>query len=357
MKKSKLVRLILPLLLLTTLAATAASGGGGALPNTTTKNRYDWTNLQSDLPGVAIRTDTNLVNPWGIAPSSNGNLWINDNGTGLSTVYKPDGTNAGLVVDTLTANPTGLVANTTSSFKISATAPSLFIFVSEDGIISGWNPSVNATNAVIAVDNSGFGAVYKGATMGTISPAPPAGPNVLYVTNFHANKVEMYDGNFGRLDTGSTFVDGTLPAGYAPFGVAQINGQIFVSYALQNGAAHDDVPGPGNGYVDIYKTNGTFVKRLISNGNLNSPWGLAAGPTPFGHYNGGLYVGNFGDGVINVYNLQTGAFAGNLTNAISGAPLQFDGLWGMLFLGNNLYFTAGLGGEAHGLFGDIVPVQ
>ena len=296
------------------------------------------------------------MNPWGIAPASNGNLWINDNGTGLSTVYEPDGTNAGLVVDTLTAKPTGLVANSTSSFKISGAA-SLFIFVSEDGIISGWNPSVNATNAVIAVNNSGFGAVYKGATLGTISPAPPAGPNVLYVTNFHANKVEMYDGNFGRLDTWFTFVDATLPAGYAPFGIALIQGQIFVSYALQDGSAHDDVPGPGHGYVDIYKTNGAFVRRLISNGNLNSPWGLAPGPAPFGHYNGGLYVGNFGDGVINVYNLQTGAFAGTLTNQISGAPLQFDGLWGMLFLGNNLYFTAGLGEESHGLFGDIVPVN
>jgi len=314
-------------------------------------NRYNWTNLFSDLPGVALRTDTNLVNPWGIAPSPNGNIWVNDNGTGLSTVYKQDGTNAGLVVNTLTASPTGLVFNGTSSFPITEganTQPSLFIFVSEDGIITGWNPTVDATNAVVAVDNSGSGAIYKGAALSGTT---------LYVTNFHANKVEMYDGSFNRIDNGSTFVDATLPARYAPFGIATINGQIFVSYAKQDADAEDDVSGAGNGFVDIYNTNGTFVKRLISHGNLNSPWGLAAGPTQFGHYSGGLYVGNFGDGIINVYNSSTGAFQGTLSDQVTSLPLQFDGLWGMLFLGNNLWFTAGIGDESHGLFGSIFPTK
>lgn len=337
--------LFVSILLLVPIIALAA-GTGGAVPNTTTKNRYDWTNLQSDIAGVATHVDPNLVNAWGIAPASNGNLWVNDNGTGLSSVYRPDGTNTGTVINTATAAPTGIVANTTSSFKVGG-SPSLFIFVSEDGLITGWNPAVNATNAVVAVDNSGSGAVYKGVALSGTT---------LYVANFHANKVEMYNGNFVRTDTGSTFVDATLPSGYAPFGIAAINGQIFVSYALQNGAMHDDVPGPGFGYVDIYNTNGTFVKRLISQGALNAPWALAAGPTPFGHYNGGLYVGNFGDGVINVYNLQTGSLAGQL-NQVDGTVLAFNGLWGLFFENGNLYFAAGIADEAHGMFGAIFPVR
>jgi len=347
MKKPQLVRLILSLVLLTTLTAAAGSSGAGVNPQTSAKNRYAWTNLQSDLVGVALHTDTNLVNPWGIAPASNGNLWVNDNGTGLSTVYKPDGTNAGLVVNTASSAPTGIVANTTSSFKINGTTASVFIFVSEDGIISGWNPSVNATNAVVLVDNSASSAIYKGVTISGTT---------LYATNFHANKVEMYDGNLNRIDTVSTFVDANLPAGYAPFGIATIGGKIYVSYALQDINAEDDVPGPGNGFVDIYNANGTFSKRLISHGQLNAPWALAAGPAPFGHYNGGLYVGNFGDGVINVYNLQTGAFAGTL-NQKDGTPLAFDGLWGLFFEQGNLYFAAGIADEDHGLFGAIFPVQ
>ncbi len=347
MKKTGLVRLIFPLVLLTTLTTIAGTSSGGANPNTATKNRYAWTNLQSDLPGVALHTDTNLVNPWGIAAASNGNLWVADNGTGLSTIYRPDGTNTGTVINTATSAPTGIVANTTSSFKINGTTASTFIFVSEDGIISGWNSSVNANSAVVLVDNSGSNAIYKGVTISGTT---------LYATNFHANKVEMYDGNLNRIDTVSTFVDPNLPAGYAPFGIATINGKIYVSYALQDNNAEDDVPGPGNGYVDVYNPNGTFVKRFLSQGNLNAPWALAAGPSPFGHYNGGIYIGNFGDGVINVYNLQTGAFNGTL-NQRDGTVLQFDGLWGLFFETGNLYFAAGIGDEDHGLFGAIFPVQ
>ncbi len=340
MKKGQFVRalfFVLPLL------ALDASAGSGTAPQTSAKNRYNWTNLQSDLAGVAQHTDANLVNPWGIAPGVNGNLWVNDNGTGLSTVYQANGTNTGMVVNTLTINPTAIVANTTSMFKVSGHA-STFIFVSEDGIITGWNSAVDPNNAIIAVDNSGAGSVYKGATLAN---------NTLFVTDFHNNHVEMYDGNFTRIDTVATFVDSTLPAGYAPFGIQAISGKIYVTYALQDGAAHDDVPGPGHGYIDIYNTNGSFVKRFASQGVLNSPWGLQPGPSPFGHYNGGLYVGNFGDGVINVYNLQTGGVNGTMNNIYDGSPIQFNGLWGMFFQGNQLYIAAGLGDESHGVFSAV----
>jgi len=345
MKRNQFVSFLLPAVSLLLLLVSVQLVNAAAQPQTSTRNRYSWTNLESDVAGVAIRTDPNLVNPWGMAPGTSGNIWVNDNGTGLSTVYKPDGSATSTVVNTSTSSPTGIVANSTSMFKVSG-QPAAFIFVSEDGIITGWNPAVDPNNAIVAVDNSGNNSVYKGAAFAN---------NTLFVTDFHNNRVEMYDGNFNRIDTVATFVDPNLPAGFAPFGIQAISGKIYVTYALQDGSAHDDVPGPGNGYVDIYNPNGTFVKRLISGGNLNSPWGVQAGPTPFGHYNGGLYVGNFGDGVINVYNLQTGNFACTLTNSTAGTPITFAGLWGLFFQGTNLYVTAGIGDEDHGLFSVVVP--
>jgi uncharacterized protein (TIGR03118 family) len=336
--------------------------------NANAKSSFDWLNLTSDLAGVARHSDSNLINPWGIALASNGFFWINDNGTGVATTYKPNGVTNSLTVtippsasNAGAANPTGIVRNNTSVFKVTQNAnsqPSSFIFVSEDGAISGWNSALDPTNAIIAVDNGASNAIYKGATLATVNPPlSGAGPNVLYVTNFHAGKVEMYDGNFARLDTNLTFVDPTLPAGYAPFGIQTVNNHIYVSYALQDANAEDDVAGPGNGYIDVYTSTGAFVKRLVSNANLNSPWGMALGPSNFGGFNGGLFVGNFGDGKINVYNPTTGVLLGTLKQ-IDGTPLQFDGLWALYFnTTTHLVFTAGLGGESHGLYGVIFVAQ
>jgi uncharacterized protein (TIGR03118 family) len=297
---------------------------------------------------VAKFTDPNLINPWGIVLDTTGNIRVADNGTGLSTVYSvTDGSPTGTTVSTSTSSPTGVVANTTNKFKVTKSGnsqPATFIFVSEDGIITGWNSTLDATHAIVAVDNSAHDSIYKGAAISG---------NTLYATDFHNNKVEMYNGNFNRIDTATTFVDPNLPAGYAPFGIQTINGSIYVTYALQDADKEDDVSGPGHGYVDVYNTNGTFVKRLISGGNLNSPWGLQAGPSTFGKFNGGLYVGNFGDGVINVYNLSGGFFMGNLHNINDGSPVAFDGLWGLLFQGSDLYITAGIGDEDHGLFSEV----
>lgn len=340
------IKIALPLLAAAIVTATSGRA-----------DTYSWTNFQSDIAGVAQHTDSNLVNPWGMAASANGIIWVSDNGAGVSTLYNQDGTARSLVVTIPTAarnrgtgTPTGVVFNNTGFFPVTkngTTASALFIFVSEDGSISGWNSTVDPTNAIIAVDNGtnrGVNhAVYKSVTLGVAN-----GHNFLYASNFHTGHVETYDENFHQV-TPNGFVDPNLPAGYAPFGIRNFNGEIFVTYAKQDHAKHDDVPGPGFGFVDVFDTSGNFSRRLVSNGNLNAPWGLA-------ERNNELWVGNFGDGMINVYDPMTGAFIETLMRA-DNTPLQFDGLWDMLPLGNGVYFTAGIADESHGLFGLITEDQ
>jgi len=319
---------------------------------------YSSTNLQSDIPGVAAHVDPNLVNPWGMVTNANGSvIWVSDNGTGVSTLYQQDGTPVPLVVTIPTSarnkdggNPTGVVFNGTGFFNVTLNGNSqsaLFIFVSEDGSISGWSPTLDRTHAIIAVDNGTNNgtnrAVYKGAALGVAN-----GHNFLYVTNFHSGHVETYDENFQQVNPNG-FADPNIPAGFAPFGIRNLSGQIYVTYALQNKERHDDVKGPGNGFVNVFDTSGNFVKRLISNGNLNSPWGLALVGLP-----ATLWVGNFGDGKINNYDPTTGAFIGTISHA-DATPLQIDGLWALLPLGTptKVFFSAGIADEAHGLFGFI----
>jgi uncharacterized protein (TIGR03118 family) len=271
---------------------------------------YSSTNLQSDIPGLATHVDPNLVNPWGMVTNSNGSvIWVSDNGTGVSTLYNQAGTPVGgpLVVTIPTSarnkdggNPTGVVFNGTPFFKVTLNGnsqPAVFIFVSEDGSISGWNPMLDGTHAIIAVDNGTNNgtnrAVYKGAALGVAN-----GHNFLYVTNFHSGQVETYNENFQQVNPNG-FADPNIPAGFAPFGIRNLNDQIYVTYALQNKERHDDVKGPGNGFVNVFDTSGNFITRLISNGNLNSPWGLALVGVP-----ATLWVGNFGDGKINNYTTE-----------------------------------------------------
>jgi uncharacterized protein (TIGR03118 family) len=339
---SSYVRVALPLFAAVILTAVPARA-----------DTYSNTNFQSDIPGVALHTDPNLVNPWGMAVSPTGTIWVSDNGTGVSTLYHQDGTAVSLVVEIPTAarnregaNPTGIVFNGTPFFQVTKngnSAPAFFIFVSEDGSISGWNPTLDQTHAIIAVDNGTNrgrnSAIYKGATLGVAN-----GHNFLFVTDFHTGKVETYDENFQQVNPNG-FVDPNLPAGYAPFGIGNINGEIFVTYALQDQKKEDDVPGLGHGFVNVFDTSGNFLRRLISNGNLNSPWGLAL-------VEGELWVGNFGDGFINNYDPNTGAFIETLMRA-DGTPLQIDGLWALLPLGDGVWFTAGIADEEHGLFGII----
>jgi uncharacterized protein (TIGR03118 family) len=334
---------------------------------------FDWTNLQSNIAGVADRTDANLVNPWGLAPnpSANNILWVADNGTGVSTLYQPDGTPVPLIVTipptsadkgpNPTAAPTGIVFNSDpSAFKLSNGRPAAFIFDAEDGGISAWNLPLN-TQAVLVVDNSSprpsKSSVYKGLAVAMRSP----GGSTLYATNFHKGTVDVYDSTFAKVTTTGTFSDPNPPpvpsgaVGWAPFGIATINNLLYITFAAQDSAKHDDVSGPGNGFVDVFDTQGNLQKRLITQGQLNSPWGLARVPTAFGALTSNvLLVGNFGDGHINAYGVHSGAFLGRLLHR-QGQPLQFNGLWALVFLQNSLYFTAGINDEADGLFGFITP--
>src|SRR6266704_4002341 len=344
------IKIALPLLAAAILTAASARA-----------DTYSWTNFQSDIAGVAQHVDPNLVNPWGMSVSPSGTIWVSDNGTGVSTLYHQDGTAASLVVTIPTAarnrdvgNPTGQVFNGKPFFQVTKngnSAPAFFIFVSEDGSISGWNPTLDQTHAIIAVDNGtnkgSKRAIYKGATLGVAN-----GHNFLYVTNFHTARVETYNENFQQVNPNG-FIDPNLPAGYAPFGIRNISvsgqSRIYVTYALQDAKGEDDVAGPGNGFVNVFDTSGNFVKRLISNGNLNAPWGLAL-------VEGKLWVGNFGDGTINNYVPTTGAFIETISKA-DATPLQIDGLWDLLPLpfgtSTAVYFTAGIADEEHGLFGRI----
>jgi uncharacterized protein (TIGR03118 family) len=315
---------------------------------------YSWTNLQSDIAGVATHVDPNLVNPWGMSVSPSGTIWVSDNGTGVSTLYGQDGTARSLVVTIPTAarnrdvgNPTGQVFNGTPSFQVTKngnSAPAFFIFVSEDGSISGWNPTLDPTNAIIAVDNGtnrGVNrAIYKGATLGEAN-----GHNFLYATDFHTGKVHTFDENFNQVNPNG-FTDPNLPAGYGPFGIRNFNGEIFVTYAKQDPKHEDDVACPGCGFVNVFDTSGNFLRRFASNGNLNAPWGLALVEGDE------LWVGNFGDGRINNYDLTSGAFLETLIRA-DGTALEFEGLWDLLPLNDGVFFTAGIADEEHGLFGLI----
>lgn len=329
-------------------------------------------NLVSDLPNTADFQDKNLVNPWGVATSATSPFWIGNNGTGTSTIYSTNGTPSTLVVQIPTpTGPTGgavsgVISNATTSFNVTAgsnTKPASFIFCTEDGTISGWSSTVNATNAIIAVDMSASGAVFKGCIAGGTSTAP-----VLYATDFHNGVVDMFDGNFKPISSSTAFVDKTIPAGFAPFGIWASTAGIYVSYAKQDDEKHDDVSGPGNGYIDLFDPSGTFLSRFISQGKLNSPWGMAIAPSTFGTFGGAFLAANFGDGTINAFDPTTGASLGTLMDN-TGNPITFPGIWG-LFFGNGgrggdratLYFTAGIGGpygeeaESHGLFGSIQAI-
>ena len=352
----KRLGVFLPLLLLATVTTHAQVPPPG--------HRYTRVNLVSDIAGVARFTDPNLVNPWGLVSSSTSPFWVSDNGSGLSTLYNAKGqafpVGPSPLVVTIPApgaptggTPTGIVFNATNDFVISQgsmSGKSFFIFATEDGTILGWNPNVNLTNAVIAKPTSG--GVYKGLAI-----ASNANGNFIYATDFFAGVVEMYDKNFNLV---KTFTDSGVAANFAPFGIQNIDGQLWVTFALQKlPDKHDDMAGPGNGYVDVFDTEGNIVRHFATTGTLNSPWGLAVAPRNFGPFGGDVLVGNFGDGRINAFD-PGGGFEGQLVDP-EGNPMTINGLWALRFGSgspnngdtNQLFFTAGIADESHGLFGFI----
>jgi uncharacterized protein (TIGR03118 family) len=335
-----------------------------SLSSSVSAQHYQQTNLVSDIPGLAATTDPHLVNPWGIARSPMSPWWVADNGTGVSTLYTGAGQPVPLVVTippppggTPPSAPTGIVFNGTTDFNIAPGSPAVFIFVTEEGTVAGWNPAVDPTNAILTVNNSGS-AIYKGATI-----AQRDGANLLYAANFFGGSIDVFDKDFAPVNLGpGAFTDPSLPEGFAPFNVQNINGTIYVAFAKQDEEKEDEVAGPGLGFVDAFDTSGNLLLQLKSGHWMNAPWGITLAPSDFGKLSNRLLVGQFGSGQIATFDPETGNFHG-LLRGLRGQPLTIEGLWGLAFGNggaagptNTLFFAAGIDDEEHGLFGTITPV-
>jgi uncharacterized protein (TIGR03118 family) len=318
---------------------------------------YSQTNLVANTAGVANNTDPQLSNPWGISFIPGQPFWIANNNGGTSTLYDAQGVKQSLVVGIPSASvspcspgcPTGTVANSnTSNFSGGA-----FLFDTEDGIIANWT---GQANAIVAVDNSASGAVYKGLALLTNSNG-----TFLLAANFNSGHVDVFDHNFNPTALSGSFTDPKLPAGYAPHGIHIINNQIYVAYAQQDTAKHDPNIGAGLGVVDIFDTNGNFVSTFATGGTLNAPWGVVAASASFGTFSNDILVGNFGDGTINAFD-TTGKSLGQVTDS-SGHAITNPGLWDMVYGAggtgdpNTLYFTAGGASQTSGLFATLVPAS
>jgi uncharacterized protein (TIGR03118 family) len=349
-----------------------ASAGSSGIAN----RSYVQTNLVSDIPGLAAHTDANLKNPWGTSVGPGSPIWVSDNHAGVTTLYDGAGNAQPLVVGIpappsagagAVGAPTGQAFNTfdptSTDFvvkKDGRSGPAFFLFATEDGTIAGWNPNVDRAHAVIAVDRStatdsagDVGANYKGLALVNT----PSG-KFLYASSFRFGTVDVFDSHFNLVNS---FTDPTIPAGFAPFGIHNIGGKLFVTFAKQGPGKNDDAARPGNGFVDEFAPNGDLLQRLVSGGKLDSPWAVTLAPSTFGAFGGDILVGNFGDGRINAYDPTSGEFQGHVSTP-SGGPVVIDGLWGLRFAPatpgagpNTLFFTAGLNHEADGLFGTIVP--
>jgi uncharacterized protein (TIGR03118 family) len=342
------------------------------------------TALVSDVAGLAANTDPAVVNPWGFTVSPRGDFLIANNGSGNAALFAADGTALGAPITIpppagsvpgTTSAPTGQVANFSSDFMISEgtrSAPAAILFSTEDGTIAGFNSAVDPSQALIVADQSMGGAVYKGLAMGSAG-----GANYLYATNFHNGTVDVFDTHFAlHTFSAGQFTDPHPVAGFAPFGIKNINGILFVTYAKQNAEKHDDVEGAGNGFIDEFDTSGNFLMRFASGTGvpggtltaLDSPWGMTVAPGGFGKFSHALLVGNFGDSHVSAFNLKTGRFLGQLTDS-NGQPLVLNGgfhgpdnkgLWGIGF-GNGhggagrhtLFFTSGINDESDGVFGMV----
>jgi uncharacterized protein (TIGR03118 family) len=346
---------IVPAALATLLLATNARADDASF--------YEQHILVSDGSVGADHVDPNLVNAWGVAFNPTGFVWVADNGTGTSTLYDGAGHANALVVTIPavngdeTGNPTGIVFSGGSDFVVSSggkSGPARFVFAAENGTLSAWSPTVDATHAIVMADRTGQGAVYKGLAIGGNGSG-----HLLYATDFHNGRVDVFDGSFQLVTAAGGFRDPQLPMGYAPFGIQNVNGDIVVTFARRQAQGDDEMAGRGLGIADIFDPDGRLVSRVATRGQLNAPWGIALAPPSFGRYGGALLIGNFGDGAINAFDMRTGNFMGTLRGT-DGRPLHVEGLWGMAFgngvLGQNtntLFFAAGPHDEAGGAYGMI----
>jgi len=335
-----------------------------SLMNAAGANVYLQQNLVSNVAGQAAFTDPNLLDPWGISLSTSSPFWVSNHLGGTSTLYSGNGAITAVVVTiqpgkastTGLGRPTGQVQNASTGFILQNGTKASFIFATEDGTIQAWN---TGTVAQVMVDNSVAGAVYKGLAINPSATAP-----LIYAANFNSGKIDVFSSTFSPTAAAGGFTDPNLPAGFAPFNIWNLNGQLYVTYAKQDANKFLDVAGAANGFVDVFDFNGNLLNRLVSNGVLDSPWGVAIAPAGWGAFGGALLVGNFGNGQINAFNLTTGSLLGTLQNA-AGAPISIPGLWAIVFGGNGsrsdantLYFAAGVPNGTTtktGLLGSLAP--
>jgi len=345
------------------------------LPGAAFAQHYVETDLVSNLGMPPVVNDANLKNAWGLVHGPSTPWWVSSADAGLSTVYNASAvpvTIAPLVVTVPNApsqsapgSPTAIMFNgSPTDFLLAPDKQATFIWVTEDGTISGWNPGVNATNAVIMVDNSqkpfpGFGAVYKGATIAEI-----AGRKFILAANFHSGRIDVFDSTFQQLRLSpQAFNDPLIPRGYSPFNVQGIGPNVYVTFAKRDATGHDDVAGAGFGFVDVFSPAGRLLARLQHGPWLNAPWGIVLAPADFGEFSHAILVANFGSGTVAAFNPVTGQFMGNMLKP-DNSVLTIDGLWGLGFgnggpsgPGNRLFFTAGPNDESDGLFGSLMPID
>jgi uncharacterized protein (TIGR03118 family) len=353
------------------------------LPAVTQAQHYTQKNLVSDIPQLdnadktKVLLDKNLKNPWGLTRSSGSPWWVGNNNSGTSTLYDGQGNpyppkqNGGPLIVTVPppksspagtlSTPTGVVFNgSPTDFLVAPGKSAHFIFVTEDGTISGWNGGQNAVLLVDNSDNGGAdGAVYKGATSGEVN-----GKKYLYVTNFRSAKVEVYDTNFKRVHLGEdAFDDEAIPRGFAPFNVQNVGGTLFVTYAKQDAPRHDPVGGDGLGFVELFSPSGKHIGHLEHGDWFNAPWGVVWTTRDFGEFSNAILVGNFRSGWIAAFNGFTHKFIGWVRNP-DDSLVTIDGLWSLTFgndanagPANTLFFTAGINNESDGLFGTLTPVD
>jgi uncharacterized protein (TIGR03118 family) len=345
------------------------------LPSLSSAQKYHRTDITTNSSTVsnAPNIDPQLLNAWGMSRGAGGPWWISDNGTGLTTVYNgagapfvPTGATQPLVVKiatpdgTGTATPTGTVFNPTSGFQVGG-GKAVFLFVTEDGTISGWNPAADFANTLIIKNNAGK-AVYKGCAIST----PSFGAR-FYATNFQSGKVETYNANFVRIEPNNetAFRIPGIPANYAPFNIQNVGGNLVVTFARRAPGSLDEDHGAGVGYVGVFSPTGKFLMSLQHGPWFNAPWGVALAPGDFGKFTHRMLIGNFGDGAIHAFNLVTGKHEGAMLDDLTGLPLVIDGLWGLSFGGDSvndgmattLYFTAGPNDEADGVLGTLTAAS
>jgi uncharacterized protein (TIGR03118 family) len=364
-------------------SSTVNSGGGQMQQQTTTA--LNDTALVASNTGVvasAATIDANLSNPWGLVTAPGLPFWVADNNSNVATLYSGKGViqtaevtgsnDVGISIPAsaagVAANPTGQVYNGTGGFLIptsSGNEPALFVFAGEGGTVAAWAMDSGATAVTVYDDgvvNGAAHAVYKGLALGTVN-----GATFLYATDLHNNKIDVFDTNFAKpAAMQGKFVDPTMPAGFVPFGIAALKDQLYVTYAMQDGAMHDEVTGAALGYVDIFDFSGNLVSRFASAGALNAPWGIALAPAGFGSLEGDVLIGNFGDGKINVFEPNGSSVAtsmGALTDT-NGQTLAFPGLWSLVFGDGDsdkplttLFYTAGFADQTDGVLGSITTAS